>query len=55
MLIERNDLLKHYFDGGWLALVVREAPGDPWQHRTPAGGWELWRPAAAPTTLEVMA
>jgi len=55
MLIERNDLLKHYFNGGWLSLVVREAPGEPWQHRTPAGGWELWHPAGAPTTLEVMA
>lgn len=55
MLIARNDLLKHYFNGHWLSLVVREDAGEPWQHRTPSGRWELWRPAGAPTNQEVMA
>lgn len=50
MLIARNDLLKHYFDGGWIALVVREEPGAPWQRRTRAGDWEPWR--AATTTIK---
>jgi uncharacterized protein YbcC (UPF0753/DUF2309 family) len=55
MLIDRNDLLKHYFDGEWVALAVREAAGEPWQRRTPAGQWEPWRPAATPTTKEIAA
>jgi uncharacterized protein YbcC (UPF0753/DUF2309 family) len=55
MLIDRNDLLKHYFNGEWVALVIREAPGEPWQRRTPAGEWEPWRPAPTPTTKEIAA
>jgi uncharacterized protein YbcC (UPF0753/DUF2309 family) len=56
-LIARNDLLKHYFDGAWVALVLRGAPGEPWQRRTTAGEWVPWTPAdhaehihPAPTT-----
>lgn len=49
MLIARNDLLKHYVDGAWVALVLREAPGEPWQRRVPSAGWEPWKPALAPT------
>lgn len=48
-LIERNDLLRHYFDGGWVALAVREGPGEPWQRRTRAGAWEPWQPANTQT------
>jgi len=55
MLIARNDLLKHYFDGDWVALVVREAPGEPWQRRTRAGQWLSWRPAVTPSTKEMAA
>lgn len=55
MLIARNELLKNYFNGGWVALVVREAPGEPWQRRTRAGEWTPWRPAAVPTTQEMAA
>ena len=49
LLIARNDLLKHYFGGGWVALVVREGPDDPWQRRTLSGAWEAWRPAGRAT------
>lgn len=52
-LIARNDMLKHYFNGGWIALVGREAPGEPWQRRTRAGDWEPWRPAPPSTTKEM--
>ncbi len=55
MLIARNDLLKHYIDGAWVALVLREAPGEPWQRRIPSGGWEPWQPALAPTPEEIAA
>jgi uncharacterized protein YbcC (UPF0753/DUF2309 family) len=44
-LIARNDLLRHYFDGAWVSLVVREAPGAPFQRRTPGGDWTRWAPA----------
>jgi hypothetical protein len=57
MLVERNDLLKHYFDGAWVSLVVREGAGEPWQRRTPAGAWVPWTPAQTRTTptLETIA
>jgi AcrR family transcriptional regulator len=55
MLIDRNDLLKHYFDGQWVTLTVREAPGEPWQRRTPDGEWEPWHPATTPTPKEIVA
>lgn len=52
MLIARNDLLRHYFDGGWLSLVLREGPGHPWQLRTRDGEWQSWWPAGAPAGQE---
>ena len=55
MLIDRNDLLKHYFNGAWVTLVIREAAGEPWQCRIPAGEWEPWRPATNPTRKEIAA
>jgi uncharacterized protein YbcC (UPF0753/DUF2309 family) len=60
LLIERNALLRHYFDGGWVTLAVRESPADPWVYRNRTGGWEPWRPAvpttaAVPTTKETIA
>jgi uncharacterized protein len=51
-LIARNDLLKHYFDGGWLTLAVREGPDQPWQWRTRSGEWTPWRPATTPDDRE---
>jgi hypothetical protein len=43
-LVERNAILRHFFDGGWVGLAARGAAGDPWRrwrdggfHDTPAG------------------
>lgn len=52
--VERNDLLKNYFDGGWVSLALREGPGRPWQRRRRDGEWETWTPAL-PAEREVMA
>jgi len=43
-LVARNAILRHLFDGAWVAVAAREAPGDPWQ-RWAEGGWEAWHPA----------
>ncbi|GAA1077723.1 DUF2309 domain-containing protein [Nocardiopsis exhalans] len=54
VLIARNDLLKNYFDGGWVSLVLREGPERPWQRRRRDGQWELWSPAV-PAERQVLA
>ncbi len=51
-LIARNAILRHFFDGGWVGLALREDAHAPWQRRA-GGGWVDWRPAAEP--LEVPA
>ncbi len=52
-LIERNDLLRRYVDGGWVDLVVRDAPGEPWRRRAD-GSWEVWHPAATSENMEAI-
>ncbi len=45
-LIARNAILRHFFDGGWVALAAREEAGAPWL-RWGAEGWEDWHATAA--------
>lgn len=44
-VVERNVVLRRLFDGAWVGLAVREAPGEPWLRRAD-GDWEPW--VAAP-------
>jgi hypothetical protein len=53
MLVARNAILQHFFDGGWVGLAAREAPGAPWR-RWRDGGWAEARGQAA-TPVEVLA
>jgi hypothetical protein len=43
-LVARNAILRHLFDGEWVGLAAREAPGAPWRRRRD-GRWEHWEPA----------
>ena len=52
MLVDRNDLLKRYLNGGWVSLVLREGAQAPWQRRTLDGTWEPWVPAASSPTID---
>jgi uncharacterized protein YbcC (UPF0753/DUF2309 family) len=46
-LVARNAILRHFFDGGWVALAARAEPGAAWLRWRPEG-WEDWHaPAAA--------
>ncbi len=51
-LVARNAILRHLFDGEWVGLAAREAPGEPWRRRRD-GGWARWAPAGR--ALEVAA
>jgi len=44
-VIDRNDVLGHLFDGGWVTLAARDDPTAPWQLRQAGGTWEPWRHA----------
>jgi uncharacterized protein YbcC (UPF0753/DUF2309 family) len=44
VLIERNTILQHLFHNGWVNLVARHAPTDPWQQHT-LRGWQPWATA----------
>ncbi len=46
-LIARNAILRHFFDGGWVGLALRDDAHAPWQRRA-SGGWSEWTPAAEP-------
>jgi hypothetical protein len=38
-IVERNAVLRHLFDGGWVTLVAPGADGTPWLRRRPDGRW----------------
>ncbi|MDA8367797.1 MAG: DUF2309 domain-containing protein [Actinomycetota bacterium] len=40
--IRRNPVLGDLFDGDWVHLVARDAPGSPWSRRLPGGRWIVW-------------
>ena len=44
-VIDRNGILGHLFDGGWVTLAARDDPTAPWQLRQAGGTWEPWRHA----------
>lgn len=50
-VIDRNPVLDRLFGNDWVALVVREHPGAPWQRWT-SDGWQPWveAPSPAPPT-----
>jgi uncharacterized protein YbcC (UPF0753/DUF2309 family) len=45
-VIDRNGILGHLFDGGWVTLAARADPAAPWQLRQGDGTWVPWQPAA---------
>jgi len=44
-VVDRNDVLRHLFDGGWVTLAARSHPDAPWQLRCGDGTWAQWQPA----------
>lgn len=44
-VVDRNDVLRHLFDGGWVTLAARSHAAAPWQLRSRNGTWALWQPA----------
>lgn len=44
-VVDRNDVLRHLFDGGWVTLAARAHPAAPWQLRRGDGTWAPWQPA----------
>ena len=44
-VVDRNDVLRHLFDGGWVTLAARSHPAAAWQLRGRDGTWAPWRPA----------
>lgn len=44
-VVDRNDVLRHLFDGGWVTLAARAHPAAPWQLRCGDGTWAPWQPA----------
>ena len=38
-IVARHEILQHLFDGAWVHLVARGAPGEPWRQRRPGGEW----------------
>ena len=45
-VVDRNDVLRHLFDGGWVTLAARAHPAAPWQLRGRDGTWAPWQRAA---------
>jgi uncharacterized protein len=44
-VVDRNGVLRHLFDGGWVTLAARAHPAAPWQLRCRDGTWAPWQPA----------
>ena len=44
-IVRRNPVLGDLFDGDWVHLVARDAPGSPWSRRLPGGRWIAWEPS----------
>ncbi len=40
-IVDRNTILQHFFNNGWVSLAAREGFEDVWQRHTPHG-WEPW-------------
>jgi len=47
-VIDRNGILGHLFDGGWVTLAARADPTEAWRLRQPDGTWEPWHHAERP-------
>lgn len=46
-IVQRNRDLRLLVDNGWIAMVGRAGPDDPWSRLEPDGRWQPWRSAAA--------
>ena len=51
-VVNRNDVLRRLFDGGWVTLAGRSQPTDPWQLRRTNGTWSPWQQAASADDTE---
>ena len=49
-VVARNPLLRNLVGNGWISMVARSGPGDPFMMRDRAGAWRPWyRDAADPS------
>ncbi len=46
-IIQRNQVLRDLFGGGWIALAGRPDGTQPWSIRDRSGSWSTWQPADA--------
>ncbi len=55
-VVDRNDVLRNLFDGGWVTLAARSHDAAPWQQRCLDGTWAPWQTSVqADNHMEVLA